>query len=690
MSIPSQPISAISISNSSGDINQSSNQNALTSTTTTTTATSNGDTNEKEIEDNDNVIQVKKELSLPPPPLTPAVATAATIPQHGTTNTNKNRQNSPKKERLVTSDSVVGGNVTKPFPGQVNAIAGPSSPPKPIPKPLNQWENELNNKKRKWNLMGYNEEEIELLEEECTNLHLALLLDQTSTLYPEPIPKKFNTYEDVVDNLLPWHVWQIHDEELEGQNQSKQQEIYEIKQAEELVNRIKNVKNRFGKIRRKEADHPSNLPTLISIYQQSNQIDKEEISNLQGILKPLNHEWTIIENEFRRIENEKRKKEEERIRLIEFEKKKLEDEKNKKIQLAELDKKRIKEEEEEKEKKRKFIIEQETIKRITEQKRLQQLQQEEENQKRLLILQQQRQQQQTNSSTQPTQPTQPSTNLSASIPTSIQPSAHPTTTTQANIPTTTSAPLNPQLSAITPQTFPQSATSSASPSTGHPERGRPRGRPRGRGRGGITRPSIPNTTDQANGHINQSTANPASSSNSSPAASSNFGQSATNPLGLPSTTPIAGQPLTNRGPVNLTISISLIPQLVALGLLIIPTTPTTPKTAASIVKTLDDKKSVILTVHLGLCTKNQLVALARLLNINTNKLPTPAPAQSANGASPQQPSSATPNPASSVPSAATLAPGTTVQATQNGTSPNQTKDPIIPGQGNGGTSTGAK
>lgn len=44
---------------------------------------------------------------------------------------------------------------------------------------------------------------------------LALALDQHATLFPDP-PTRFTSYSDAVDRLLPWHVWQIHDEELEG------------------------------------------------------------------------------------------------------------------------------------------------------------------------------------------------------------------------------------------------------------------------------------------------------------------------------------------------------------------------------------------------------------------------------------------------------------------------------------------
>lgn len=51
-------------------------------------------------------------------------------------------------------------------------------------------------------------------------------MDQQSTLYP-PAPSPFTSYGDVVDRLLPYHIWQIHDEELDldrGDEKAKHKE----------------------------------------------------------------------------------------------------------------------------------------------------------------------------------------------------------------------------------------------------------------------------------------------------------------------------------------------------------------------------------------------------------------------------------------------------------------------------------
>jgi hypothetical protein len=67
--------------------------------------------------------------------------------------------------------------------------------------------------------MGFNEDEQASMERTTIGFHLALAQDQVSTLYPDP-PTRFTSYEDVVERLLPYHVWQICDEELEGQDVS--------------------------------------------------------------------------------------------------------------------------------------------------------------------------------------------------------------------------------------------------------------------------------------------------------------------------------------------------------------------------------------------------------------------------------------------------------------------------------------
>ncbi|WWD06900.1 hypothetical protein V865_004997 [Kwoniella europaea PYCC6329] len=439
------------------------------------------------------------------------------------------------------------------FPGQVNAQAGPG----PSTVQHSQYERTINDKKRKWSLTGYEEDELGLLEEEHLNLNLALQLDQTSTLYPSP-PTRFDSYEDMVDRLMPYHVWQIYDEELNGQlPKSKEQELKEIQDASGLVERIRRVKDRFGKIRMR-VDENSNIPSLIPMYQQFNQTLKEEISSLQTILRPLNAEYALIEKQQedrRRAEEEKKRREEERLKAIE-------EERRRRViaqQRAEEEMRRRKEEEENR-----------------------RLRAEEERKK--LVLQ---------SSSNPinTNPIPP----------------HP-----VNQP-------------------PSIASPPSTPSSSYLDRGKPRGRPRGRGRAGVREASTPHLTGQTNGIANANpntpSPNPTSTSTLLPGGSSANRPTTPGTPGTPgqaSTSASTPAGVVNKGPVSLTVNRSLIPQLISLELLLSNPTPTSPKTPATIIRYLEDKNSVVLSVNLTQCTKTQLIALAKLLNVST-KAPASTP-----------------------------------------------------------------
>ncbi|WWC63873.1 uncharacterized protein I303_106478 [Kwoniella dejecticola CBS 10117] len=534
------------------------------------------------VERNDDItVDVKKESSLPPQAqahfkqgvhtstsTSTSTSGSASIVQ-GKAKANANED----ADTTLKSESQSHPNV-QPFPGQVNAEAGPSSPP--------PWEKELMSKKRKWALMGYEEDERDLLEDGYMNLNLALLMDQTSTLYPSP-PTKFTSYGDVVDRLLPYHVWQVHDEDLDGSRRSKAQEQLESREAENLLKRVLSVKDRFGKIRRREADWPSNLLSLISIYQQSNQDTKEEVSSLQGVLRPLNAEYAAIENELKRIQdekdriaNEKRRAEQARIKAIEDEKRRVEDEKRR---IAEAQRRK-----------------QEQLEQEEERKRMDTERRKKEDEQRRTAMQTQGQQNQNQKQHQ-------SQNTPQSASTVTQ---HFTTAASPLIPNASSTP---------------SSASASLPTTSraNSDRGKPRGRPRGRGRGG--------TRESAQSHMSTSASTAASASTSAPNGFGNINNTPS-PASLPPISLGPGSPaasatsttggLSTQNPVSITVSISILPQLVALGLLVIPPIPPdTPKTPATILRNSEDRKSVVLSIHLGQCTKAQLLALARVLNVSS-------------------------------------------------------------------------
>ena len=115
-------------------------------------------------------------------------------------------------------------------------------------------------------------------------MHLALLQDQQITLFPPP-PTAFSSIADVVDRLLPYHIWQIHDEELEGEKKGTKREmrgesktlqtallavrgrtklakinhVAESQDAEKLIKRIQGVEERFAKVRRRDGHVRSDL-----------------------------------------------------------------------------------------------------------------------------------------------------------------------------------------------------------------------------------------------------------------------------------------------------------------------------------------------------------------------------------------------------------------------------------------------
>ena len=108
--------------------------------------------------------------------------------------------------------------------GNGNAAAGSSTQP-----PLSWIERASINRKRKWTSMGFNAPEQAVMERTTMGYHLALASDQVSTLFPEK-PSAFKSYEEVVEKLVPYHIWQVCDEELDGQeseNETKRRQIAE-------------------------------------------------------------------------------------------------------------------------------------------------------------------------------------------------------------------------------------------------------------------------------------------------------------------------------------------------------------------------------------------------------------------------------------------------------------------------------
>ena len=58
--------------------------------------------------------------------------------------------------------------------------------------------------------------------------------DHLSTLYP-PKPAPFTSFKDVVDQLVPYHIWQIHDEEVVGSGKEKPNAVKGREEKGELI-----------------------------------------------------------------------------------------------------------------------------------------------------------------------------------------------------------------------------------------------------------------------------------------------------------------------------------------------------------------------------------------------------------------------------------------------------------------------
>lgn len=147
--------------------------------------------------------------------------------------------------------------------------------------------------------MGFNEPEQAVMERTTMGFHLALASDQVSTLFPEK-PTAFKSYEDVVEKLVPYHIWQVCDEELDGQGnetevERRQREEEEEKAAQAIVSRMRNIQNHLMRGRLRDGSKPSPTVDLISLIRESTSVLRDEVSNIQRDYRRLNAERDTIE-----------------------------------------------------------------------------------------------------------------------------------------------------------------------------------------------------------------------------------------------------------------------------------------------------------------------------------------------------------------------------------------------------------
>ncbi|KAI9636942.1 uncharacterized protein MKK02DRAFT_45649 [Dioszegia hungarica] len=213
----------------------------------------------------------------------------------------------PNRPTLPRSNGGTPIQVSRPstpgsFPGQINAVPGPSSIPTSIREPMRR--------KRKWDAQGYTREEQEHLEQRSTELHLSLLLDQEEATNPSPA--RFTSYEDMVNRLLPWHVWQIHDEELADGSKENAQAVEEREKVEAgiLVGRIRKINERFQSARRREGSanrRSFDMVSLINMTKDSAEEMRTELAPHQARLQGLESAWKGHQDAIRRAEAERKR-----------------------------------------------------------------------------------------------------------------------------------------------------------------------------------------------------------------------------------------------------------------------------------------------------------------------------------------------------------------------------------------------
>ncbi|KAL7421008.1 hypothetical protein Q5752_003892 [Cryptotrichosporon argae] len=160
-------------------------------------------------------------------------------------------------------------------------------------------------KRRKLVHAGYAEDEVDGVLVSAGRYALALSLDQATTLYP-PVPAAFASLDDAVDSLVPYHIWQIADEELDGSERKDEQER---KAAEELVARVEKIKTRFTRLRQRPGHHPAPLPDLIALINASAVSLRDELQTVQSSLRLARAQWSAIEETRRRAADRAREDE---------------------------------------------------------------------------------------------------------------------------------------------------------------------------------------------------------------------------------------------------------------------------------------------------------------------------------------------------------------------------------------------
>ncbi|CAK9783151.1 hypothetical protein CC85DRAFT_284101 [Cutaneotrichosporon oleaginosum] len=168
-------------------------------------------------------------------------------------------------------------------------------------------------RKRKIEATRYTPAEAAEIEARAAAIDYAVALDQHDTLYADQT--RFAGFEDVVDRLLPWHVWQVPEEELVLPSEERAKE--QLTSASGQVANLIDLRRRFAKVRRREGTHPSDLPSLIYMLRESTADVRDELAAVQASLRVAKGKHEVQLAEERRVREAAAHKE--RMRLDDIE-----------------------------------------------------------------------------------------------------------------------------------------------------------------------------------------------------------------------------------------------------------------------------------------------------------------------------------------------------------------------------------
>ncbi|BEI96674.1 hypothetical protein CcaverHIS631_0202630 [Cutaneotrichosporon cavernicola] len=160
-------------------------------------------------------------------------------------------------------------------------------------------------RKRKLHAAGYTAAEVAEVEARAAAIDLAVALDQQDTLFADQT--RFTGFEDAVNRLLPWHIWQVPEDELVP---SQQRDKEDLALASEQVANLVDIRRRFAK-------HPSDLPSLIYMLRESTAEVRDELAVVQASLKVAKGKHELQLAEERRVREAAAAKERARMEELE-------------------------------------------------------------------------------------------------------------------------------------------------------------------------------------------------------------------------------------------------------------------------------------------------------------------------------------------------------------------------------------